>query len=132
MAGLSVVEARVPTLAGLSSLGGSVTMTGARRDIVVESCELMVVYRDRELGSARLTTPVEIPARDTSEVRYDFALEGLSMASMQTLGMRAMISPDSFTVDVSGRVRLGRATKKIELQGVPLSRVMEIITTFAP
>jgi hypothetical protein len=129
----SVIEAGMPTLNGLSSLHGKATVAnGGKRDATVESMNLTVDYRGRELGTARLLLPIEIPAGGANAIRYDFALEGLSLASLQTLQSRILVNPDAFTVDARGYVRWGGVRKKIELRDVPLVRVMGIISNFAP
>jgi hypothetical protein len=90
-----------------------------------------VHYKDRSLGSARLMLPIEIPARATTPIRYDFALDGVTLSSMQTIQSRILIAPDAFTVDIRGWVRWGGVRKKIEIKEVSLTQVMGIITTFA-
>jgi hypothetical protein len=128
----SVTEAQMPTLNGFSSLHGEVTVENAgRHDIMVESGTLTVHYKERTLGSARLILPIEIPARATTEIRYDFALDGVMLSSMQTFQSRILIAPDAFTVDIQAWVRWGGVRKKIEIKDVSLTQVMEIITTFA-
>ena len=129
----SVVEAEMPILNGLTSLHGRATVeNGGGRDFMVESAGFVVHYRDRELGTARLLLPIEIPAGEVSRVRYDFALEGLSLSSMGTLQSRIMTNPDAFTVDARGYVRWGGLRKKIEMKQVPLTGVMDIISNFVP
>jgi hypothetical protein len=129
----SVKEAEMPSLNGLSSLHGKATVENAGgRDVMVENATFTVRYRDRELGSARLMLPIEIPAKGTTEIRYDFALDSVSLSSMQTIQSRIYLNPDAFTVDVDGWFRWGGIRKKIEMKGVELIRIMEIINTFAP
>ena len=128
-----VVEAGAPALNGLSSLHGKATVanTGAR-GVAIESMEIAVGYRGRELGTARLLLPVEIPAGMTTAIRYDFAIEGMSLASAQTLQSRIFTHIDAFTVDVYGYVRWGGIRKKIDLHRVPLAGLLGIISNFAP
>lgn len=122
----------MPTLNSLSSLHGTATVENAGgRDVMVESAVLVVRYRDRELGSARLMLPIEIPAGATTEIRYDFAFDDVSLSSMQTIQSRIFTNPDAFTVDVKGWVRWGGIRKKIEMKEVSLIRIMGIITNFA-
>jgi hypothetical protein len=129
----SVVEAGMPTLNGLASLHGTATvLNSGGRDVVVESATIVVHNRDRDLGTARLLLPIEIPPGGAATaVRYDLALGGLSLASLQAMQSRAFTNPDAFTVDVKGYVRWGAVRKKIELDGVPLARLLEIISNFA-
>jgi hypothetical protein len=125
--------AEVPSLNGLSSVHGRATVVNeGARDITVESARFVVWYRDRELGSARLLLPIAIPADAQTPIRYDFALEGVSLGSMQTLGSRIFTRTDSFTVDVEGYVKWGAMRKKISLHRVPLTAFLGIISNFAP
>ena len=129
----SVTEAAMPTLNGLSSLHGKATVENAGgRDVMLESATFVVRYRDRELGSARLLLPIEIPAGGTTRIRYDFALDNFTLSSLQTLQSRIWVNPDAFTVDVNGWVRWGGIRKKIEIKEVGIIQIMEIISTFAP
>ncbi len=123
----AVVEAGTPTLHGLSSLHGRAVVenTGARA-LTVENAVVTVRYRDRELGRARIMLPVVIPPGAT-EVRYDLALEGVTLAGMQTLQSRIMSNPGAVTVDLDGWIRWGRLRKKIELRDVEATRLMGII-----
>lgn len=128
----SVVEAEIPALNGLTSLHGKATVENAgTRDLMIENVTLVVRYRDRELGAARLMLPIEIPAGATTPVRYDLALENLSLSSLQTLQARILTNPAAFTVDAVGWVRWGGFRKKIEIKEVPLVRMMGIVSTFA-
>lgn len=129
----SVVEAPVPVMNGLSSLHGrAVVANGGGRDLVVENASFVVRYRDRELGTARLMLPVEIPAGATTSVRYDLALEGVTLASLQTLQTRIMANPGAFTVDADVWVVWGAFRKKIRMKGVEATRVMGIFVNFIP
>lgn len=126
-------EMEAPDLNGLSSLHGrAVVENGGSRDLMLESANVVVSYRGRELSSARLLLPVEIPAGVTTAIRYDFALDGLSLSSLQTMQSRILTNAGAFTVDVKGYVRWGRIRKKIDLKGVPLTGVMGIIANFTP
>jgi hypothetical protein len=128
----SVTEAEMPTLNGFSSLHGEATVENAgRHDIMLESGTLTVHYKERELGTARLMLPIEIPACATTEIRYDFALEDVTLSSMQTFQSRILMTPDAFTVDIRGWVRWSGVRKKIEIKDVSLTQVMGIITNFA-
>ncbi len=123
VAKFAVVEAPTPVLDGLSGLHGSaVVENGGGRALTVENAVFTVRYRDRELGRARLVLPIEI-APGVNEVSYEMALEGLSLTSMTTLATRM----EAVTVDIDGRVRWGRRSKKIELRGVEATRIMGII-----
>ncbi len=123
-----VGEAEMPTMNGLRSLHGTASVTNLRRaDIMVENATITIRYRGRELGSARLLLPIELPGGAETTIRYDFALEGVSPASLQTLQTRLFVNPGAFTVDVSGRVKWGGIGKKIEMKEVPLTRIMGII-----
>ncbi len=129
----SVTEAGMPTLNGLSSLHGEATVENAGgRDIMVESAVFVVRYKERELGTARLLLPIEIPAGGTADIRYDFALDNFTLSSLQTLQSRIFTNPDAFTVDVKSWVRWGGIRKKIEIKEVDIMQIMEIISTFAP
>ena len=129
---LSVADLEAPTLNGLSSLHGRVVVeNGGARDLVVENVRIVLKYRGRELGSARLMLPVEVPAESSMPVRYDLALEDFSLASLQTLLVRVPITPEEVTVDVKGWVRMGGMRKKIKIKGVTLLQIKEIMTTFA-
>jgi hypothetical protein len=130
---IHVSGAEAPILNGLSSVHGRATVVNeGARDITVESARLVVWYRDRELGSARLLLPITIPADAETAIRYDFALEGVSLASIQALASRLLTRADSFTVDVEGYVKWGAVRKKISLHGVPLAGLLGIISNFAP
>ncbi len=123
----AVVEAGVPVLNGLTSLHGrAVVENGGARALTIENAVVTVRYRGRELGRARLLLPVEIPPGGESEVRYDLAFEGVSLASVQTLASHMMSNPDAVTVDLDGWIRRGRMRKKIELRGVEATRLMGI------
>jgi hypothetical protein len=126
----SVVEARMPTLHGLTALHGEATVGNASaRDLMIENATFVVSYRGRELGSARLLLPVAIPAGRTTSVRYDLALEGVSLSSLQTLQSRIATNPGAFTVDVDGWVRWGAMRRKIEMKDVEATRLIGIIAT---
>ncbi len=126
---LRLVEAGAPRIASLSSIGGRATVeNGGARDVTIESALVTVSYRGRELGAARLTEPLVMPAGETTVVDYRFALEEISLASLGTLSTRVLSNPDDVTVDVEARVRSrqrGRG-KKITLRGVPVSRIIHI------
>ncbi len=126
-ADFAVTEAGMPTLNGLSSLHGSATVENdGRSTLTIENATFTVRYRDRELCKARLLLPVEVPPGG-ARVRYDLALEGLTLASIQTLQSRILSNPDAITVDLDGWIRWGRWRKKIELRGVEATRIMGII-----
>lgn len=119
-----VLEAPMPELRGLASLHGTaVVRNEGGRSLTVENAVITVRYRDRELGRAHLMLPVEIPAGGDAEVRYDMALEGVTIASVNTLASRM----NAVTVDIDGRVRWGRWHKKIELRDVEAARLIGII-----
>ena len=127
----SVVEAEAPTLNGLTSLHGKATIenTGTR-DLMVESAGVVVKYRDRELGTARLLLPIEVPAGRTTGIRYDFALDNFTLSSLQTLQTRIFTNPDAFTVSGVGWVRWGCLRKKIEIKGMSVIGLMGLISNF--
>ncbi|MDR2883299.1 MAG: LEA type 2 family protein [Alistipes sp.] len=123
-----VLEVSTPELRGLSSLQGrAVIENRGGRTLIVDNALLTVRYRDRELGRARLTRPVEIPAGSTTDVSYEMAIEGLSLGSVQTLASRMMSNPEDITIDIDGWVHWGRMRKKIELRDVEATRLMGII-----
>lgn len=124
----AVVEAEEPAMNGLASLHGRVVVeSSARRDVMIESAWLVVRYKGRELAAARLMLPIAVPARRSSSVRWDLALEGLTIADLRTLenGMRS--NPMQLTFDVKAYVRYGALRKKVEMRDVPVTR---IITNF--
>ncbi len=128
-----VAEAETPVLNGLSSLHGKATVVnGGARDITIESMNIGIDYRDRELGSARLLLPIEIAAGETNRIRYDFALDDFTLSSLRTLQSRIATNPDAFTVDVHGYIKWGGVRKKIDLNRVPLAGFLGIISNFAP
>lgn len=130
---ISVIEAATPELHGLTSLHGTATVGSTNtRDFIVESAAFVVWYRDRELGSARLLLPIAIPAGRQTYIRYDLAIEGMSLASMQTLQSRFFTHSDAFTIDVYGYVKWGGIRKKIDLHRVPLAGLMGIMPIFTP
>lgn len=127
---LRLVEAGTPTIASIASIGGlaRVENTGAK-EVTIESALITVSYRGRELGAARLSEPITMPADETTTLDYRFALEDISLTSLGTLTSRLLSNPDEITVDVEARVRSrpGGKGKKISLRRVPVSR---IISTF--
>ncbi len=126
----SVVPAGMPSMNGLRSLHGkAVVESRAGKDLMLESALLTVKYKDGELGTARLMLPVELPAKEKTAVRYDFALEGLSPANLRILQTRALLNPSALTVDVKGYVRYGKMRKKIDLKNVPMSYIIPIFGT---
>ena len=128
-----VEQAGAPAMNGLRSLHGTATVTNLRKaDIMLESATFTVRYRGRELGSARLLLPVELPGGAQTAIRYDFALEDLSPSSLQTLQTRLFINPGAFSVEVKGWVRWGCLRKKVEIEWTELSEVMGIISNFVP
>ncbi len=127
-----VEETGTPTMNGLRSLHGTATVTNLRKaDIMVESATFTVRYRGRELGSARLLLPIELPGGARTAIRYDFALEGVSPASLQTLQSRLFVNPGAFSADLKGWVRWGCLRKKVEIEWTELSEVTGIISNFA-
>jgi hypothetical protein len=131
----TVVEAAMPTLNGLSSLHGTATaMNESRKDLTIENAIIAVKYRDRQIATARLLLPIELPADgiggigdesgSPTPIRYDFALEGLTPATLMTLQTRLLLNPAAFTVDLTAWARWGRIRKKIELKDVEATRLM--------
>ncbi len=129
----SVVDVETPTLDGFTSVHGRATVESrSRKDLVVESALLTVRYKDNELGAVRLMLPIEVPAESTNRIRYDLALDGVSLASLQAMQTRLMTNPGAFTLDAKVYVRWGGLRKKIAINGMALTRVMDIIYNFAP
>jgi LEA14-like dessication related protein len=125
-ANISVVEAAMPTLNGVASLHGkAVIENGGAQSLTVENATLTVKYRDRELTRARLMLPIAIPARQTTSVRYDMALDGLSPGGLQTLASRMLTNPEAVTVDVEGWIRVGAVRKKIEIKEMEAARLID-------
>ena len=121
----SIVRAGMPSMNGLKSLHGKATVeSSAGKDLMVESALLVVKYKERELGTARLMLPIEVPAKERSAVRYDLALEGLSPANFQILQTRIFLNPSQITVDVEGYVKYGAMRKKIEIKKVPFTYII--------
>ncbi len=124
----SIVEAGMPSMSGLRSVHGkAVVRSTAGQDLVIESADIVVRYKERELVRGRLILPIEMPSDAISRVRYDLALENTSLAKLQTLQSRAFISPGQLLVDVKAWVRYGNIRRKVELKDVPVS---EIIANF--
>ncbi len=124
----SIVEAGVPSMNGLRSVHGKGTVeSSAGQDLMIESAEISISYKERELVTARLMLPIDIPAGEISRVRYDLALENTSLAKLQTLQSRAFISPGQLFVDVKAWIKYGNIRRKVEVEGVPVS---EIIANF--
>ncbi len=118
----SIVPAGMPSMNGLKSLHGKATVEStAGKDLMVESAFIVVKYKERELGTAR------VPAKERSAVRYDLALDGLSPANLQILQTRIFLNPSQITVDVKGFVKYGAMRKKVEIKEVPFTY---IITNF--
>ncbi len=127
---IAVIEAEMPALYGLEALHGrAVVENGGARDLMIESARITVRYRDRELGAARLVLPVEIAAGTRARIRYDLALEGVSMSSLGSVQTRLFTNPDELTADVSAWVRVGAIRKKIELRRVPVAEIIINFTT---
>jgi len=122
----SVSSATEPTIVGdIEAVNGHATVENATgRDLTVESARIVLRYRDREVATARLLLPVEVPARGRAEVRYDLAVEGLSMAEARALGTRLLTNPAALTADVTAHVRWGALRKRIDLEAVPVTRLM--------
>lgn len=126
----SIVEAGMPSMNGLRSVHGKATVeSAAGRDLVIESADIVVRYKARELVTARLMLPIEVRGGAISRVRYDLALEDTSLAKLQTLQSRVFVSPGQLVVDVKAWVRYGGIRRKVELKDVPVS---EIISNFGP
>jgi hypothetical protein len=122
----AIVEAPLPVLHGLTALNGrAVVENSGSRDLMIENARVTLRYRDRELTTARLLLPVAIPAHSAASVRYDLALEGLTLADMQTLSSRALANPAAVTVDVDAWIRWGGIRRKIERRGVEAAQLIE-------
>jgi hypothetical protein len=120
----------MPALYGLRSVHGRMKVAStAHSDLTIESATLTFRYKGSELAAARLMRPIEVPAGEVSKVRFDFAIENTSLASLQALQARMLTNPGQITVDVRGYVRWGRLRKKVGMEGIP---VMDIISTFGP
>jgi hypothetical protein len=120
MKGVRVAEVSPPEMTGSEALNGRATVVNdTRRDLVVESARVVLRYRGRELGTARLLLPVVAAAGATTRVRYDLALEGLTAGTVRTVGMRLVSNPDAVTVDVVAHIRWGAFRKRVDLRDVP-------------
>lgn len=127
---IAVAGVDEPYFNGLSSVHTrAVVANGSAKDFVVESATLRFSYKGRELASARLMLPVEVPARSDGSVRVDLKLESASLSNLQTLQRRAQTNPSQLTVSVRARVRFGRAVRDVEIGDAPYSA---IIANFGP
>jgi hypothetical protein len=127
LAKISVTDAGMPALNGLTSLQGSLTVDNKNpRDLVVESAFVTIHYKGRELAGAHLAAPVVVSARKMSSVAYEFALDKLSLAMLTALP-QAMSSPELVTLDIEAEMSYGGSRKKVSLEKVLL---VEIFTTF--
>lgn len=123
-----VVEAPPPVMTGTDAINGrAMVVNDSGRDLMVESAHIVLRYRGRELGRARLLLPVAVPVGGPTAVRYDFALEGLTAGTVRALGVRLLANPDAVTADVTARVRWGALRKNIDLKDVPATRLMALI-----
>ncbi len=121
----SVIEAGEPVFNGLKSVHGrAVVESGAGKELVVENAVLDFRYKSRELATARLMLPIEIPAGEVSRVRYDLKLESESLSNLQTLQNRIHTNPSQVSVDVTAWVRYGKMRRKIEIKDVPYTGII--------
>jgi hypothetical protein len=122
----AIVEAPMPALHGLTALNGrAVVENTGSRDLVIENARVTLRYRDRELTTARLLLPVAIPAHSATSVRYDLALDGLTLADMQTLSSRALANPAAVTIDIDAWITWGGIRRKIERRAVGAAQLIE-------
>jgi hypothetical protein len=116
-----------------ASVHGNVTVeNNGRRDITIKSARLEVNYRNRELGSAHLTSPITLPGRATTEARFDIAFEDFSLTSLNIILTRFASNPDAFTINGEMRIKWGCFIKKIDLKNVSVEQLIKKVYTFAP
>lgn len=124
----SIVESEELYFNGLTSVHGkAVVESGAKKNLVVENAVLTFRYKSRELATARLMLPIEVPTGEVSHVRYDLKLESESLSNLQTLQRRMETTPERLMVTVRAQVRYGRICRMVEKRDIPYS---EIIRTF--
>lgn len=123
----TLVEAEMPTMYGLRSVHGTaVVESTAGRDFMIESALITVIYKERDLVTARLMQPVELPAGEISHIRYDFALENTTLLRLQTLASRIPVEPSGLTADLKAWVRYGGIRRKVEIEGITKSDIIAI------